>query len=267
MKRMKALSIVLLWSGLQALAQEPLPSDSGAARRVTGQLTVEADVDSAIVFVDSVRMGPTPLILRDMEPGSHQIRVVHPDLTNWLTGSIIDTVEVHSGEERVLRYAFGQRFLILSVPSGAEVFIGDSSGGPTPLLLSMQGSDSLRSITLRKPGYDTALVDLSEARRGLATVALQKRWGEDPEGDETTEIAIDQKQSALRIYLAGAVTVGFGTAAAYFKIQADRRNEQYLANMTPSGQSQVRVYDTASAICLVFAEVGFGFLTYFLLAE
>ncbi|RPH34788.1 hypothetical protein EHM92_07415 [bacterium] len=96
---------------------------------------------------------------------------------------------------------------------------------------------------------------------------MEQLWGQNVTGEEYEGATLEQKHGTLRIYLAGAITVGFGAAAAYFKIQADNRNEQLLANLPSSSRAQVRSYDTASAVCLVIAEAGFGFLTYFLLTE
>ncbi len=267
MRGIPILSALLLWGVLQAPAQDAVPADSGAAKGITAQLNIQADVDSAVVFLDSMKIGETPLVVRDIRPGFHRLRIVHPDVTNWLTGSIRDSLQIQPGEEKVLRYTFGRRFLILSVPSGAEVLIDDSASGSTPYLISFAGTDSLPSISLRREGYDSAKVDLSEARRGILTVALKKLWSPDQRGGELEETVVTENHGTFRVYLAGAITVGFGAAAAYFKIQADDRNAQYVTNLSSSSASQIRVYDTASAICLVFAEVGFGFLTYFLLTE
>lgn len=267
MRAIVILSVILSWGILRAQAQVAVPADSGAAKRLTGQLTIQADVDSAVVFVDSLRVGETPLVVRDIQPGFHYLKVVHPDVTNWLTGSIRDSLQVQPGEEKVLRYTFGRRFLILSIPSGAEVLVGDSAAGSTPFLLTLSAADSMPSITLRKAGYDSTKVDLSEARRGMQTVALKKLWIPDQRGEDLEETEVTQKHGTFRVYLAGVATVGFGAAAAYFKIQADDKNDQYLLDGNASVRSQIHQYDTASAICLSLAEIGFGFLTYFLLTE
>jgi len=267
MKGFAILCAVLFWGVLQAPAQDIVPPDSGSVSATTAQLNIQSDVDSAIVFIDSARVGQTPLVARGVKAGFHRLKIVHPDLTNWLTNSILDSLEVQPGEEKVLRYSFGKRYLILSVPSGAQLFIGDSLGGSTPYLLSMHEKDSLPSITLKRAGYDSALVDLSEAQRGLVTVSLKKIWTADQRGDESEQIEYGESHGTFRVYLAGAITVGFGAAAAYFKIQADDQNSRYLQDFSSASQSQVHVYDTAAAISLCLAEVGFGFFAYYLLAE
>jgi hypothetical protein len=267
MRGVLILSVVIFWGGLQTSAQDPVRPDSSATTSLIGQLTIQADVDSSLVFIDSVRMGQTPLVVNALRPGFHRLKIVHPDVTNWLTSNIVDSVEILPGEEKVLRYSFGKRYLVLSVPSGAEVFIGDSLSGATPYLLSFQGTDSLSSVRLKKIGYDSAMVDLSEAHRGMVTVVLKKTWKADLRGGEPDEVELVQKPRTFPVYLAGAITVGFGAAAAYFKIQADDRNGRYLQDFSSASRSQIQIYDTAAAICLCFAEAGFGFLSYYLLTD
>jgi hypothetical protein len=267
MRGFSLLCAVLFWGALRAPAQDVVPPDSGSVSATTAQLNIQSDVDSAIVFIDSARVGQTPLVVRGVKAGFHRLKIMHPDLTNWLTGNMHDSIEVQPGEDRVLRYSFGKRYLILSVPSGAELFIGDSLGGSTPYLLSVQEKESLPSITLKRGGYDSALVNLSEAQRGLVTVSLKKIWTPDNRGDEPEQIEAGESHGTFRVYLAGAITVGFGAAAAYFKIQADAQNNRYLQDFSSASQSQVHIYDTAAAISLALAEVGFGFFAYYLLAE
>jgi hypothetical protein len=261
------LCVCLIWGGWIAPAQEIDRPDSNTVIIATSQVTINADIDSAIVFIDSVRVGLTPLTVRDLKPGFHHLKIVHPDVTNWLTNSILDSIQIQPGQERTLRYTLGRRFLLLSVPSGAEVIVDDSLQGTTPFLLSMGESGSNPSIKLRKAGYDSATVDLTDAQRGTKTVALKAVWSPEQRSDDVLDIDGAQKPGTFRVYLAGAVTVGFGAAAAYFKIQADNKNQQYLEDFSSASRSQIHVYDTASGICLAFAEIGFGFLTYYLLAE
>jgi len=258
---------LLAWGVLQAPAQYAGGADSTAGMSGTGQISIRTDVDSAIVFLDSARVGLTPLVIRDVRPGVHRLKIVHPDFTNWLTGNIVDSVRILPDEKKDLQYGFGRRYLILSVPSGADLMIGDSLVGSTPYLLTMSGADSLPAVKLRKPGYDTARVDLSEARRGIATAAMVRLPNAGVPEDQLEEEVPGQDHGTFRLYMAGAITVGFGVAAAYFKVQADERYDQYLSDFTSASRSQVRVYDTASALCLVVAEAGFGMLTYLLLAE
>jgi hypothetical protein len=267
MRKIAVLCAMAFWTIMPVSAQEVLSPDSNAAQDSAGILTIQSDVDSAVVFLDSTRVGVTPLVLRDVRPGMYSLKVVHPDLGNWLTGSITDSVEIGPGEEKSLRYAFERRFLVLSIPSGAEVVVQDSVRGLTPYLMKLGEQEALPRITLRKPGYDTAEVTLSDAPRGVKTVSLEKRW--QPESGEETpnELASGDEGGALHIYLTGAATVLAGAAAAYFKIQADNKNSEYLRNLDPSLRSETRRLDTASALCLTASQVGFGLLAYFLLAE
>jgi hypothetical protein len=267
MKIMLTVCGVFVWGALQAPAQYAGSVDSAAMNGATGRLTVRTDIDSALVFLDTSRVGLTPLVIEDVQPGIHRLKVVHPDVTNWLTGSIVDSIQIHAGEEKTFQYDFSRRYLILSVPSGADLMVDDSLYGTTPFLLTLSGNDSVRALTLREPGYEAGRVDLSGARRGIVTVALKRLPGAPLSEEVLEEEAPGANHGAWRLYAAGSITVGFGAAAAYFKIKADNRYDEYLSNSTGASRSQVQAYDTASAICLVVAEAGFCMLSYFLLAR
>jgi hypothetical protein len=268
---MKAILVVLtlvLLAGSGASAQDSSGSVEAAIRMDTGtSITIHTDVDSALIFLDSLRIGRSPLTVQDLEPGIHWVKVVHPDVTNWLTESIFDTIHVKAGEERILRYAFGLRHLLLSVPSGVDVIIGDSVSGTTPFILALSSRDSTPSIRLWKQGYDTATVTLSSGMRGMATTTLKKVWDPGLEEGSVDGSSMQEGRGLLRLYVTGAAAVLAGAAAAYFKIKADEKNGQYLENPTPSLRSEMRRLDTASAVCLTATQIGFGLLTYFLLTE
>lgn len=55
---------------------EPLP-------RPTGDLTVTASVGDAVVEVDGAPLGLTPLVVAELEVGSHEVRVSSPEYVPW----------------------------------------------------------------------------------------------------------------------------------------------------------------------------------------
>jgi hypothetical protein len=66
---------------------------------------------------------------------------------------------------------------------------------------------------------------------------------------------------------AGAGAVVFGTAAAWLKIRADRKNDEFLSTGNPETWRSVRKLDGWSAACLISAQICIGVLAYLLLSE
>lgn len=178
----------------------------------TSRITILANVDSAIVIIDSVRAGVTPLQMDSIAPGVHRITLLHPDLANWRTGSIRDTFTVQRGESRVLKY---------TIP-----MFNDTSNG--------------RSV-----------------------VFLPQNLGSDPVFLNSTVF----NSGASKLYLAGGATILTGIAAAYFKIKADNRYDEFVG--TDNGQllNESKSLDTAAALFLAATQIGLAFFIYYLLSE
>lgn len=237
-----------------------------ASGSMAASLAITSGADSALVFVDSVRRGMTPLTIDSLPPGNHVLRLVHADAASWLTGTIVDTVRLGAGERRALRYSFERRVLIITDPSGALVFAGDSSLGTTPMVFSFPAEGVPGGLSAAKQGYERAVLPLPPGQGGITRAVLKKFWqSEPPEGALVKESNGDR--SSLRLYVAGGITLVSGMAAAYFKIKADNRNAAFQVSGNPALRDETRRLDTAAALSLVATQIGFGFLTYFLLAD
>jgi hypothetical protein len=232
----------------------------------TGRLLIQATVDSAVVLIDGERLGVTPFAIDSLPEGQHRVTVLHPDLESWFTGSITETVVVRSDTTMVIRYDPKSRYFISSEPDGAGVYAGDSLLGTTPIVLQGVGSEELRSLRLRKEGYaDGNPVSMSDSPF-LLNASLQPEWLPERLHDHAL-LKFDSGPSTTPLYIAGAATVISGTAAAYLKIRADKRYEQYLSTNDPAILSQTQSLDTAAAVALVATQVSVALLAYFLLNE
>jgi len=255
-----------------AMAQNAIPQCCMAGSR--SGMTFLSNIDSAIVFVDARRVGLTPVTIDTLAPGKHVVRLVHPDISNWLTHDISDTIVVVTGEERSLRYAFDPNYVITSTPFGADVLLGDSLLGTTPLQLdsgllpaSHHASDSSPLLTIRKHGYEPAGVGLLNAQRGGLSVDLQRKWENAPETETIFKYEERNGSNHLPLYISGAATVISGVAAAYFKTRADDRYALYGGTGDPALLTETQHLDTASAVALVVTQVSFALFTYFILSE
>jgi hypothetical protein len=237
--------------------------DSGAP---WASLTITTGNDSAVVVMDSVRRGMTPLTVDSLAPGTHILRLAQGEMTSWLTGTLRDTVRCIAGEHRTLRYSFPRRVMIVTDPSGAMLFAGDSAIGATPIVLAVPPDGVPGGFSAVKDGYERAILPLPPGGNGITRAALHKLWqSEPPEGALVKES--NGTRSSFNVYAAGGVTLIAGAAAAYFKIKADNRNADYQASGNPALRDETRRLDTAAAVSLLVTQIGFGFLTYVLLAD
>lgn len=245
--------------------EENVAVDSGATQRAS--VTIQANVDSAWVFIDSVHVGCTPLTISALPACTHRLKLIHPDITNWLTGSISDSFVVAPGESKVLRYNFERWYSIITTPSGAHVYAGDSLAGATPLVLLSDPALGNSVIRIQKAGYEQVNSSLSDASHGILGITLKKEW-QSGWHDESILKDLDARNSnTLRLYITGATTVLSGAAAAYFKIKADDRLTMYKATNNPSMLSETNHLDTASGISLFITQVSLALFAYFLLSE
>jgi hypothetical protein len=262
MNTVRTVSLVILVS-LYGNAQ-PLHTDTSSTNR-KASLTVSSATESAPVLIDSILVGRTPLTVDTLAPGLHHIRVVHPDLDNWLTSSVFDTLVLRPGETRSVRYTFESRYLLTSTPSGADILSGDSLVGRTPILLNANKMQP--AITLKKNGYEVSTFDVVNVERGVLGVVLKKKWQRELEDDPVFNDANGKGPDNLGLYITGATTVLSGVAAAYFKVRADDRYASYLSNGNPSLLSETNRLDTVAGVALVATQLSLGLFTYFILSR
>jgi hypothetical protein len=259
------ISAVLMIAG--SAAGQTSGSDSSHSSVHPG-LTIQANIDSALVTVDGVRVGFTPLTVDSLGAGKHILRLQQPDLLNWFATDITDTIQSPpAGESRILHYTFDRRAFIISQPFGAEVYLGDSLCGTTPLLMARQQLPTHPIISVRKVGYDTVTADLMNANRGVISLLLSPRWQRETGNGLVLDESESSSSKSFRLYVTGASAVLSGIAAAYLKVKADDRFLDYTNTGDPSLLAQTHRLDTASGIALGITQVCFGIFTYFLLSE
>jgi hypothetical protein len=265
------LSATLLLSLLALAPSEPgLPrpgADTARAATSTASLTIRSDVDSAVVLLDAHPAGKTPLVIDTLAAGTHTVRVIDPDVTNWLATVESDTITLNPGEARVLHYSLRSMISIDTRPSGARVLAGDSLIGVTPFLLKRDVVAPGAPLAVVKGGFEGALIRPEEAYRGALRIDLRPVWNANPQGASAMAPAISPASNALKISIACGATVLAGIAAASMRIQADDMEARYLATGDPRYLGQRDHYDLQGAVALVLTEIGVGFICYLLLSE
>jgi len=243
---------------------------TGSAQTVTDTMTsarlfITSSPESAWVYLDTSFVGRTPCSVEVADRSTRHLRLLHPDFANWLTGGVDDTVRFSPGERLVRQYKMERWTTIVSSPPGAEVLLGDSVLGATPLLIPEGGLSLETPLLVRMRGYDPVVARLAQAQRGILQVPLLARW--DPGRPNGDLLLTGNRHSSLRLYVTGAGAILAGAASAYFKVKADDRNNAFLITGNPLLALERKRYDNASAVLLAVTEVSLGLFVAFLLSE
>jgi hypothetical protein len=249
------ISLLLLPCGLQG------QTDSLSVA-ITPGVRIEADVDSALVFIDGDYAGFTPLTVKSLEPGEHIVRVQHQNVERWLFPVVQDTVYYTPGSPLSLRYRLARRFFIRSMPFGAEVSRGEMMLGRTPLFVEADPQDTL---LLRLAGYREYPASVNAAIEGQLLIALEKLPGTlDP--DYLLGESMRRGPDPLPLALTGGSALVAGVFSAYFKVQADEAYSEYLATGDPVKRAKTQQLDAVAGVALATATMFLGLFTYLLMS-
>jgi hypothetical protein len=251
--------LILLLGGSAAFARQQ-EGDSLAARSATLRITSEPD--SATVFVDGNRAGKTPLLLEGLSPGTHAIRLVAVDPGDWFSDVTRDTITLAGGDLRDLNYRLDRQCAVMTSPSGAEVLVGYSVAGTTPLLLPYALARS-GQVRVRLAGTTAPPVVVDPGSRSTVIIPLALDAGG---GAEVQDLRPGGSGRTGILIAAGGVVLS-GGAAAYFKISADEKNAEYQRTGDPALRDQRNHRDLQAAVSLVLLQVSAAVLAGLLLAE
>jgi hypothetical protein len=240
-------------------------------------LGITTDPPGALVYLDSILLGRSPLVVRLPEPsraraGAASILTISGgEPGRWFAPVATDTLRPGGGgagiaggggDTMALHYSLPVAARITSDPPGADVVLGDSLLGSTPLFASLPRSVS--TVRLRKAGYreESVLIDPAtfNYRVGLVRQDSAGMIAESP-------LAGLAGEGSTKLVIAGIATVAAGTAAALLKQKADTYYQDYQDTGDPATLDRVRRLDLASAIALAVAEIGIGYLVIELLSR
>ena len=143
-------------------------------------------------------------------------------------------------------------FLLNSSPQDAQVYFNDSLVGKTPLFIKT----NFRNLTLRKSGYDDLEISSEEIRTGKIFFMNYQVPEEEKNFFE---------KDIFKILTAGIVILGATTA--YFKLEADKKYDEYQFTGDSELLDDIRKYDRISAITFTALQINFGLLLYFFLTD
>jgi len=140
------------------IALMSLPAASPTAQEATGFVRVNTDPPGAAVYLDGVMKDVSPVVVSDVEPGTHLLSV-RKDGYVETRRTIRLSPDQRMVVDLVLEPITGL-VLVQSSPTGAGVRVEDTDRGQTPLLLTDLPVGKYR-VNFMLPGYLPKQVDLN----------------------------------------------------------------------------------------------------------
>lgn len=212
---------------------------------------ISSDIEHISILIDDELVESSKYFEGSVAKGLHKI-TVYENTGRWNSEIFIDTLNVLNCDDIHLEYNFRSNVLIDSDPGDANVFVGDSLIGYTPLFIP-QGINKLR---LEKKGYESRIISDSD-------IELNKPIQLNFTGEISTESFVDK---TLFKILAGSMLL-LGAATAYYKLEADDSFEEYEVTGDPSLLDRTDKFDTISGITFAAFQINFGVLIYFFLVD
>jgi hypothetical protein len=154
---------LLLLTALVAISISSIPVSA-----LGGDISISTTPSGARIHLDDVNKGVTPVIIKDVLPGSHTIKLTFTDYDDWTT--IIDVVE---GSTNTISVTLNKTAIYFSsTPSGAYIYLDNSQIGRTPFTKTklIPGSHAVK-LTLRN--YDDWITTVNVVEGSTTTVSAE----------------------------------------------------------------------------------------------
>jgi len=131
-----------------------------------GDISISTTPSGARIHLDDVNKGVTPVIIKDVLPGSHAIKLTFNGYDDWTT--IIDVVE---GSTNTISVTLNKTAIYFtSTPSGAYIYLDNSRIGTTPFTKTnlLPGS---HIIKLTSNDYDDWITTVNVVEGSTTTIS------------------------------------------------------------------------------------------------
>jgi len=215
------------------------------------KVSIQTDIDNAKLYIDDIFITDGNNFITELDSGIHTIHITD-DIWKWNSKSIIDTLNIIDYRDLDLKYSFKDQILLDTDPQDVYVFKSDSLIGFTPLLLDQGRGEYI----LKKNDYLTKNISFQEISSG-----------EKPElqfvGQEKSENFYNT--TLFKVLVGTALTLGATTA--YYKLEADKKFDEYQITGNPDLLEQTDRYDVISGATFVALQINFGLILYLFLSD
>jgi PKD repeat protein len=193
-----------------ATLRKSLPESTIPPSASSGSIAITSSPAGAMVFVDGIHRGTTPVILSEIPTGNHRVTLSFKGYDDWN-----HTVSVGSGQMAAINAELDAikeitgSLAVITDPSGAEVFIDGNFKGVSPV--TIQGlSTGMHSVLLTMQEYadNSSAITVSAGQTQKYTAGLKKVY----------------KPSASDLLLAGGAMVLIALIAIVVIVRNDRKS-------------------------------------------
>ncbi|WP_456428600.1 hypothetical protein [Rhodocaloribacter sp.] len=226
-------------------------------------LLLETNDPHAMVFADSVWLGPASKAAFVLPDGARVLRLVPPAADAWSIETLHAPLgDLAPGDTLALRLSFPYYYRVETIPFGASVYGVSRSGrvklGETPLTYRSD-APLTGELLIDRPGYETVHVEAGAKVWNRYVFALEP-VALASSGDAPPEISWQppKKRRVWIDYVAVGTAVAAGALAVHFKTKADHRFDRYRETGDPALRPTIERFDTYSGIALGVSQVGLG---------
>lgn len=213
-------------------------------------LYINTNHDESLIYIDGTFTGKGSIRI-DVEKRTYYIHI-RESLIKWNGYEVFDSVKIRScNEEYHIEYNLFEKYFVDSRPQNASVTIFDNIIGYTPTYVK---SESYDVIEIKK-NDETRIINTEALKRN--NVIMFNTINEKNRNFTESDL--------FKILLGSAAALG--TTAAYFKIKADKKYDEYLATKDKSILEKVDRLDLYSGIAFGLLQINFGYLIYKFLIE
>lgn len=215
-------------------------------------IIIKTNNADSYIFVDNQFKGRGEVSLKTGECVLH-IKCIE-NLLEWNSRKIFDTLFVENSDTIVRNYNFGEKPILLdSAPQNAMVYSGNIMLGYSPLRIE---SENLSNLSIKKSNYATKTFSIEKSR-------LYKKINLELLNKKTKQHFVE---SDTFLYLMGSAAA-LGISAAYFKLKADKKYDNYLDNLDKSVLNETDRLDLYSGIATTILQVNLGYIVYRLVTD
>jgi len=226
-------------------------SAAASGQDCKAKVTIRTDVENANLFVNDIYQSKGNVFKLELEPGYYKIRIVE-DFKKWNTNKLEDTLRINDCGDLTFNYKLVNKLFLDSNPQNIYVKESDSLIGFTPLHLD----ENFQTLLLQKPGYADEIISNQEVSAGVK-----------PELEFIGQVKGESFYESTLFKVLIGTAIALGATTAYYKLEADKKFDEYQLTGDPAALEQTDKYDLISGITFVALQIDFGLILYLFLTD